>query len=124
MTPTPSPTEARERLAKLATLIVDGELIAEAVQYTYDTGSYGDDKRAMVADLRALLAEREALLAALKPFAAAWEAVGSAWLRETSYRRNGKRTSMQARIEPEDFRRAAALLNPDPLPETAEGDAP
>jgi hypothetical protein len=132
MTPTPSPTEARERLAKWAADWPHWECTGDVVEAVRALLA---EREALERDLRecrvTLAREREyrtetkareaALVGALRPFAAAWEAVGPAWLRETSYRRNGKRTSMQARVEPEDFRRAAALLNHDP--ETAEGDA-
>jgi hypothetical protein len=103
MTPTPSPTEARARLKTLAQSSPMGL-------------SFQD-----VADIRALLAREEALVGALREIVDVVLAMGVEYDRdeECDY------VKINSFIEELDDLAEAALplLNPDPLPETAEGDA-
>jgi hypothetical protein len=105
--------EARERLKAFARRLLETRDTLPAVLWTIYGPTRRDPRNNLIDDLSTLLAREEALEGALRPFA---DEFGEGVPRPDSFQVVGNLTLG-------DFRRAAALLNPDPLPETAEGDA-
>jgi hypothetical protein len=131
-TPTPSPTEARARLAKLL------DATNPTYPHTYDRSHPG---HGLLADIRALLAREEALVGALRlasdTVTAAIEVASQArdeWDVAPAGMKAGKLLIALAGELPKyrpdidaihaNRAKIAALLNPDPLPETSQPPPP